>query len=45
MKKNHIAGRSVLDDLVDLGHRPCEVILGLLGESGQGFRTLFLLSS
>ena len=29
--------RSVLDDFVDLGHRPCEVVFGLLGEGGQGF--------
>ena len=29
--------RSVLDDFVDLGHRPCEGVFGLLGEGGQGF--------
>ena len=35
-----IAGRSVLDDLIDLGHRPSEVVLGLLGKCRQGFRNL-----
>lgn len=29
--------RSVLDDFVALGHRPCEVVYGLLGAGGQGF--------
>ena len=29
--------RRILDDLVDLGHRPCEVILGLLGQRRKRF--------
>ncbi len=32
-----VAGCSVLDDLIDLGDRPCEVIFGLLGQRRERF--------